>query len=104
MPAKLPAARARSVEAVSAVDAREASGSAPGGQAAVPRLTHASGRCQDVRGVPRPTQQETLVRLRPAAVRPSESPARLSVTVYAPPRHLAPSPARRRTTQPHGPG
>src|SRR6202163_3718907 len=101
MQAKLPAARARSVEAVSAVDAREASGSAPGGQAAVPRLTYASGRCQDVRGVPRPTQQEALVRLRQAAVRRSESRARLSVTVYAPRRHLEPSPDRSRPTQRH---
>src|SRR6202166_569947 len=101
MQAKLPAARARSVEAVSAVDAREASGSAPGGQAAVPRLTHASGRCQDVRGVPRPTQQEALVRLRQAAVRRSESRARLSVAVYAPRRHLEPSPDRSRPTQRH---
>src|ERR1700682_3316910 len=101
MQAKLPAARARSVEAVSTVDAREASGSAPGGQAAVPRLTHASGRCQDVRGVPRPTQQEALVRLRQAAVRRSESRARLSVTVYAPRRHLEPSPDRSRPTQRH---
>src|SRR4029077_14339359 len=101
MQAKLSAARARSVEAVSAVDAREAAGSAPGRKAAVPRLTCASGRCQDVRGVPRPTQQEALVRLRQAAVRRPESRARLSVTVYAPRRHLEPSPDRSRPTQRH---
>src|ERR1700731_3589352 len=101
MQAKLPAARARSVEAVSAVDAREASGGAPGGQAAVPRFTCASGRCQDVRGVPRPTQQEALVRLRQAAVRRPEGRARLSVAVYAPRRHLKPSPDRSRPAERH---
>src|SRR5450755_4738652 len=60
MQAKFPAPSARSVEAVSPVDAGEASGGAPGGQPAVPRLTRPSGRCQGVRGVARPARQEAL--------------------------------------------
>src|SRR5216684_2165845 len=96
MQAELPAARARSVEAVSPLDAGEASGGAPGGQPAVPRLTRASGRCQDVRGVPRPAQQEALVRLRQAPVRRPEGRAGLSVTLYPPRRHLEQPPDRSR--------
>src|ERR1700704_6164606 len=99
MQAKLPPARARSIEAVSPFDAGEASGGTSSGQAAVPRLTRASGRCQDIRGVPRSTQQEALVRLRQAAVRRPESRARLSVTVYPPRRHLEPSPDRSRRAE-----
>src|SRR5258708_31190689 len=79
----------------------EASGGTPSGQAAVPRLTRPSGRCQDIRGVPRSTQQEALVRLRQAAVRGSESRARLSVTVYASCCHLEPSPDRSRPAHRH---
>src|SRR5882672_7206217 len=76
-------------------------GGTPSGQAAVPRLTRASGRCEDIRGVPRSTQEEALVRLRQAAVRRPESRARLSVTVYAPRRHLEPSPDRSRPAERH---
>src|ERR1700716_1041382 len=88
-------------QAVSPFDAGETSGGTRSGQAAVPRLTRASGRCEDIRGVPRSTQEEALVRLRQAAVRRPESRARLSVTVYAPRRHLEPSPDRSRRAERH---
>src|SRR5450432_621460 len=101
MQAKLPAPRARSVEAVSPVDAGEASGGAPGGQPAVPRLTRPSGRCQGVLGVARPARQEALVRLRQAPVRGPEGRARLSVALHAPRRHLEPPPDRTRPAQRH---
>src|SRR5450631_638743 len=101
MQAKFPAARARSVEAVSPVDAGEASGGAPGGQPAVPRLTRPSGRCQGVRGVARPARQEALVRLRQAPVRGPEGRARLSVALHPPRRHLEPPPDRTRPAQRH---
>src|SRR5882672_8246948 len=78
MQAKLPPACARSVEAVSPLDAGEASGGTRSRQAAVPRLTCAFGRCQHIRGVPRPAQQEALVRLRQAPVRGPKGRARLS--------------------------
>ena len=78
------------------LDAGEASGGTRSRQAAVPRLTCASGRCQDVRGVPRPAQQEALVRLRQAPVRGPEGRARLSVTLHPPRRHLEQPPDRSR--------
>ena len=71
------------------------------GQAAVPRLTRASGRCQGVRGVPRPAQQEALVRLRQAPVRGPEGRARLSVALHPPRRHLEPPPDRSRPAERH---
>src|SRR6266849_1772140 len=101
MQAKLPAACACSVEAVSPVDAGEASGGTRSRQAAVFRLTRASGRCQDVRGVPRPAQQEALVRLRQAPVRGPEGRARLSVTLHPPCRNLEQPSDRSRPAQRH---
>src|SRR5450631_3681856 len=101
MQAKFPAARARSLEAVSPVDAGEASGGAPGGQPAVPRLTRPSGRCQGVRGVARPARQEALVRLRQAPVRGPEGRARLSVPLHPPRRHLEQPSDRGRPAQRH---
>ena len=72
-----------------------------GGQAAVPRLTRASRRREGVRGVPRPAQQEALVRLRQAPVRGPEGRARLSVALHPPRRHLEPPPDRGRRAQRH---
>src|ERR1700692_3163095 len=107
MQAKLPAARARSVKAVSAVDAGEVSRGTRSRQAAVPRLTCASGRCQDVRGVPGSAPEEALVRLRQAPVRGPEGRARLSVALHPPRRHLEQPPDRSQPAQRHrieGPG
>src|SRR5450432_362669 len=101
MQAKLPAARARPVEAVSALDAGETSGGTRGRQPAVPRLTRPSRRREGVRGIPRPAQEEALVHLRQASVRGPEGRARLSVALHAPRRHLEPSPDRSRPAQRH---
>src|SRR6201985_191278 len=101
MQVRLPAARARSVEAVSALDAGEASGRTRGGKAAVPRLTRRSGRCQDIRGVPRPTQEEALVCLRQAPVRGPKGRAHLSVALYPPRRHLEQPSDRSRPAERH---
>src|SRR5713101_3587662 len=96
MQAKLPAACARSLEAVPAADAGEASGCTRGGQPAVPRLTRASRRREGVRGIPRPAQEEALVRLRQAPVRGSEGRARLSVALH---RRVHPPVPRPRAAQ-----
>src|SRR5260370_11427797 len=101
MQAKLPPACARAVEAVSPLDAAEASGGTRSRQAAVPRLTCAFGRCQHIRGVPRPAQQEALVGLRQAPVRGSKGRARLSVALYAPRRHIEPPSDRSRPAERH---
>src|SRR6266536_3626786 len=96
MQAQLLPAGVGSVEAVPAVDAGEASGSTRGGQAAVLRVTRLSDRRQGVRGVPRPAQEEALVRLRQAPVRGPEGRARLSVALHPPRRNLEPTPDRSR--------
>src|SRR6266436_8607055 len=101
MQAKLPPACARSVEAVSPLDAGEASGGTRSRQAAVPRLTSAFGRCQHIRGVPRPAQQEALVGLRQAPVRGPKGRARLSVALHPPRRHLEPPLDRSRPAERH---
>src|SRR5665213_4172926 len=101
MQAKLSVACARPGKTVPAVDAGETSGGTRGGQPAVPRLTCPSGRCQNVRGIPCPTWQEALVRLRQAPVRGPEGRARLSVTLHAPRRYLEQPPDRRRPAKRH---
>src|ERR1700685_171600 len=101
MQAKLPAARARSVEAVSAVDAGEVSRGASGGPSTVPRLTCPSDRREGVCGVPCPAQEKALVRLRQAPVRGPEGRARLSVALHPPRRHLEQPPDRSQPAQRH---